>query len=99
MGFTNVVWESRSVEQLARDLTDGPGPGSVGEAGAAWVRVANELARVSTDFDAIVERFKASWDSGGSDAVSQKLVEFGRWIQSLALNAAGNGQKLSLIHI
>ncbi|QCH25769.1 PPE domain-containing protein [Mycobacteroides salmoniphilum] len=94
MGFTNVVWESRSAEQLARDLTDGPGPGSVGEAGAAWVRVANELARVSTDFDVIVERFKASWDSGGSDAVSQKLVEFGRWIQSLALNAAGNGQKI-----
>lgn len=94
MGFTNVVWESRSAEQLARDLVDGPGPGSVGDAGAAWVRVANELALVSSDFDRIVERFKASWSSDGSDAVSQKLTEFGHWLQAFALNAAGNGQKI-----
>ncbi|BBZ67180.1 MAG: PPE domain-containing protein [Mycolicibacterium insubricum] len=94
MGFTNVVWESRSAEQLARDLVNGPGPGSTGEAGAAWVRVANELGKVSADFDRIVERFKASWNSDGSDAVSKKLTEFGRWLQALALNAAGNGEKI-----
>lgn len=93
MGFTNVV-ESRSAEQLARDLVNGPGPGSTGEAGAAWVRVANELGKVSADFDRIVERFKASWNSDGSDAVSKKLTEFGRWLQALALNAAGNGEKI-----
>lgn len=94
MGFTNVVWESRSAEQLARDLVNGPGPGSVGEAGAAWVRVAGELAKVSTDFDRIVDRFKASWSSDGSDAVSQRLTDFGRWLQALALSASGNGQKV-----
>lgn len=99
MGFTNVVWESRSAEQLARDLINGPGPGSVGEAGAAWVRVAGELAKVSTDFDRIVERFKASWSSDGSDAVSQKMTEFGRWLQAFALNAAGNGQKIEEVAV
>ncbi|OHU92279.1 PPE domain-containing protein [Mycobacterium talmoniae] len=94
MGFTNVVWESRSTEQLARDLTDGPGPASVGEAGAAWIRVANELARVSADYDKIIERFQASWRSDGSDAVARKLVEFGKWLQAFALSAAGNGQRI-----
>lgn len=94
MGFTNVVWESRSTEQLARDLTDGPGPSSVGGAGAAWVRVANELARVSADYDKIVERFKASWRSDGSDAAAQRLAEFGKWLQAVALSAAGNGQRI-----
>jgi PPE-repeat protein len=55
MGFTNVAWESRSTEQLARDLTDGPGPMSVAQAGAAWERVADELASVSEEFDAVTE--------------------------------------------
>lgn len=94
MGFTNVVWESRSTEQLARDLTDGPGPASIGEAGAAWVRVANELARVSGDYDKIVERFKASWNSDASDAAARKLMEFGRWLQAFSLSAAGNGRRI-----
>ncbi|GAB5896288.1 PPE domain-containing protein [Mycolicibacterium mageritense] len=93
MGFTNVAWESRSTEQLARDLTDGPGPTSVGQAGAAWVRVANELASVSADFDKIVERIKASFASQGSEAATRKLEEFGKWLQAISLSAAANGQR------
>lgn len=93
MGFTNVNWESRSTEQLARDLTDGPGPNSVGQAGAAWVRVANELASVSADFDKINERIKASFASQGSDAATRKLEEFGKWLQAISLSAAANGQR------
>jgi hypothetical protein len=93
MGFTNVAWESRSTEQLARDLTEGPGPSSVGQAGAAWVRVANELTSVSTDFDKIIERIKGSFTSQGSDAATQKLEEFGKWLQAISLSAAANGQR------
>ena len=93
MGFTNVNWESRSTEQLARDLTDGPGPNSVGQAGAAWVRVANELAAASTDFDKTIERIKASFASHGSDTVTRKLEEFSKWLQAISLSAAANGQR------
>jgi PPE family protein len=93
MGFTNVAWESRSTEQLARDLTDGPGPNSVGQAGAAWVRVANELASVSADFDKMVERIRGSFTSQGSDAATRKLEEFGKWLQAASLSAAANGQR------
>ena len=93
MGFTNVVWESRSTAQLARDLTDGPGPGSVGEAGAAWVRVADELAAVSADYDSMVERLKTAWQSQGSAAVARKLEAYGKWLRDMSLAAATNGQR------
>jgi PPE family len=93
VGFTNVVWASRSTEQLARDLTDGPGPASVGGAGAAWVRVANEFAGISTDFDKLLTRLRTVWDSQASTAAAQRLEEFGKWLQAASLNAAANGQR------
>jgi hypothetical protein len=93
MGFTNVVWESRSAVQLARDLTDGPGPSSVGGAGAAWVRVANEFAAVSADYDKIIERLKTSWEGAGSAAAVRKLEAFGKWLHDMSLAAATNGQR------
>jgi hypothetical protein len=92
VGFTDVVWASRSTEQLARDLTDGPGPASVGGAGAAWVRVANEFASISADFDKLVTRLRTAWDSQASTAAVQRLEEFGKWLQAVSLNAAANGQ-------
>jgi hypothetical protein len=93
MGFTNVTWESRSTEQLARDLSTGPGPMSVGQAGAAWVRVANELAGISEEYDKLVEQFKTSFVSHGADAAASKLDDFGKWLQAASLSAAGNGQR------
>jgi len=89
MGFTNVAWESRSTEQLARDLTDGPGPKSVGEAGAAWVRVANEFASISEEYGKVVEKIKASFASDTADAMVGKLEEFGGWIQALTVGVPG----------
>jgi PPE family len=93
MGFTNVVWESRSTAQLARDLTEGPGPASVGGAGAAWVRVANEFAAVSADYDKLVERLKTAWESESSTAAARKFEEFGKWLRDMSLAAATNGQR------
>lgn len=93
MGFTDVAWESRSTEQLARDLTEGPGPASVGGAGAAWIRVANELASVSVDFDKLVARLQTVWASEASSAAAHRLEEFGKWLQAISLSAAGNGQR------
>jgi PPE family len=93
MGFTNVAWESRSAEQLARNLTDGPGPMSVGQAGAAWVRLAEEWASISAEYDKIVEKIKSSFSSQGAEAAARKLEEFGRWLQSVSLSAASNGER------
>jgi hypothetical protein len=93
MRFTNVAWESRSTEQLARDLTDGPGPVPVGQAGAAWVRVADEWASISEEYDKVVEKLKGAFASRGADMAARKLEEFGRWLQSISLSAAGNGER------
>jgi hypothetical protein len=93
MGFTNVAWESRNAEQLARDLTDGPGPASVGRAGATWERVADEWASISEEFDKIVDKIKSSFASQGADAAARKLEEFGQWLRSIGVSAATNGQR------
>ncbi|OBJ12691.1 hypothetical protein A5624_10615 [Mycobacterium sp. 1482292.6] len=93
MGFTNVAWESRSAEQLARGLTTGPGPMPVGQAGAAWVRVADEWASISKEYDKVVDQIKTSFASRGADAVARKLDEFGQWLRSASLCAADNGRR------
>ncbi|OBF30225.1 hypothetical protein A5724_23670 [Mycobacterium sp. ACS1612] len=93
MGFTNVAWESRSTEQLARDLTDGPGPRSVGQAGAAWVRVADEMASVAEDYGKLLDQVRAAFTSQGADVVIDKLEQFGGWLQAVSLSAAANGER------
>ncbi|MGH3723720.1 MAG: PPE domain-containing protein [Mycobacterium sp.] len=93
MGFTDVVWDSRSTEQLARDLTDGPGPASLGEAGAAWVRIANTLATASTDYKKILDVLRTAWVSDGSNAVVGRIEALGEWLEATAFNAAANGQR------
>lgn len=92
MGFTGVVWASRSTEQLARDLVEGPGPASIGSAGAAWIRVSNEFSSVSADFDKLMARLRTAWDSQASSEAAQRLTEFSNWLQAVSLSAAANGQ-------
>jgi len=93
MGFTNVAWESRSTEQLARDLTEGPGPTPAGQAGASWVRVANELAAVSEDYQKLADQLTGAFDSGAADAVVRRIQDYGNWLRAMSLSAAGNGQR------
>lgn len=93
MGFTNVAWESRSTEQLARDLTEGPGPTPAGQAGAGWVRVANELAAVSEDYRKLADQLRVAFEGGSADAVVRRIQDFGNWLQAMSLSAAGNGQR------
>jgi hypothetical protein len=93
VGYTGVVWESRSAEQLARDLTDGPGPSSVGDAGAAWERVATAFAAAADEYDELLDRIRTSWDSAHTTAVLTRLQQLGDWLRAKALNAAANGQR------
>ncbi|ANI41512.1 PPE domain-containing protein [Mycolicibacterium vaccae] len=93
MGFTNVAWESRSTEQLARDLTEGPGPTPAGQAGASWVRVANELAAVSEEYQRLADQLTGAFESGSADAVVRRIQDFGEWLRAMSLSAAGNGQR------
>lgn len=93
MGFTNVAWEARDTERLARDLTDGPGPAPVGQAGAAWVRVADQLAAIANDYQRIAEQLTTSFEGRTTGRAARRIDEFARWLQALALSAAGNGER------
>jgi hypothetical protein len=93
VGYTGVVWESRSAEQLARDLTDGPGPSSVGNAGAAWVRIANAYTAASAEYAQLLDRVRTSWESEHAPGVLARLEVLGGWLHAKALNAAANGQR------
>jgi hypothetical protein len=66
---------------------------SVGQAGAAWVRVADEWASISQEYDKIVEKIKGSFASRGADAAAGKLDELGQWLRSVSLSAATNGER------
>lgn len=66
MGFTNVAWELRSAGELARDLSDGLGPMSVSQVGAAWVRVADEWASISEEYDNPSKKIKNAFTAVGS---------------------------------
>lgn len=93
MGYTGVVWESRSTEQLARDLTDGAGPSSMGDAGAAWVRIGNAFTAAAAEYGRLVDQIQLAWQSEHSPHVRARLTELGDWLQAKALNAAANGQR------
>jgi hypothetical protein len=93
VSFTGVVWESRTTEQLARDLTDGPGPAPVGEAGAAWQRIANGFTAATDEYRQLLDRVRTAWDSTHSPEVLDRLHEFGEWLHAKSLNAAANGQR------
>ena len=73
MGFTDVAWESRSTEQLARDLTEGPGPASVGGAGAAQLHeaIALLLEAASRERPVVVVIEDLHWIDGASLAAMQ----------------------------
>ncbi len=93
MGFTNIAWESRSAVRLARDLTGGPGPVSIGQAGASWVRVADEWASIAEEFDKALEKIKSSFTSRSADVVTRRLDDFSQWLRSVSVSAAANGQR------
>ncbi|WP_101951162.1 PPE domain-containing protein [Mycobacterium sp. 3519A] len=93
MGFTNIAWESRSAAALAGNLTDGPGPTPVGQAGAAWVRIADELADVANDYNRTVDKLKGALVSQSGDAAARRLDDLGRWLAAVSLSAAGNGNR------
>lgn len=66
---------------------------SVGQAGAAWVRVADEWASISEEYDKVVEKLKTAFASRGADVAARKLDAFGEWLRSISLSAAGNGER------
>ncbi|MGW4367566.1 PPE domain-containing protein, partial [Nocardia takedensis] len=91
-GFTGVVWEARPPERLAHELTTGPGSAPLGEAAAAWGRVAASFAAAVVDYDRIMLAVRGHWRSGTSDAVLARISTMRDWLAETAAAAARNAE-------
>ncbi|WP_207840205.1 PPE domain-containing protein [Williamsia soli] len=94
-GFTNVVWQARPTEQLAKDLGDGAGLGSMADAGAGWTRLSAVLADAGVDYLRIMARLGISWESAHSDHAFAKLRTLAPWFVDAAAAAADNAGRVA----
>lgn len=92
-GFTHVVWQARSTEQLATDLVTGSGAGPLADAALGWSRASAALADAGVDYLRILARLGISWESATSDHAFGKLGAFAPWFADAAAAAAENAQR------
>lgn len=91
-GFTGVVWEARPTDQLARDLTGGPGSVPLVEAAAAWTGLAASFGAAVGEYDRIIAGIRGHWQSETSDDVVERLSAMRTWLTDIAAAAARNAE-------
>ncbi|MEE3850990.1 PPE domain-containing protein [Gordonia sp. LSe1-13] len=89
-GYTGVIWDARTTEQLASDLGDGAGPGPLAEAGLAWGRVASEMASAAAEYGTILAAMAVHWESGHTIESFEKLSRLAPWFAEAAAEAGQN---------
>ncbi|MFF0491331.1 PPE domain-containing protein [Nocardia sp. NPDC004068] len=92
-GFTGVVWEAREAGKLATDLTTGPGPVPMAEAGAAWARLAAAFGAAVVEYEVILTALRGAWQSSASDAVHERITTLRDWLGDTAGAAANNSAR------
>ncbi|WP_330233007.1 PPE family protein [Nocardia sp. NBC_00508] len=93
IGFTGVVWQARPTEQLARDLTTGPGAAPMADASTAWAKLAASFGAAVVEYDQIVAKIRESWRSGESEAVLERITKLRDWLVDAAAAAGQNAAK------
>ncbi|WP_067695640.1 PPE domain-containing protein [Nocardia jejuensis] len=89
-GFTDVVWDARQPEQLARDLVTGAGAIPAAEAGVAWGRLSAGFAAAAIEYERILENLGTAWESKNSSAFIERIRALRDWFTSSAAAAASN---------
>lgn len=90
VSFTGVIWEARPTEQLARDLSTGPGAKPMADASAAWARLGASFGAAALEYDQIVARIRQSWSSDESEAVIERIARLRDWLGEAAAQAGRN---------
>lgn len=93
-GFTGVVWEAREPQQLAQDLTTGPGSVPMAEAAAAWSRLATGFGAAVVEYEQVLAALRGAWQSGRSDAVIERVAALWDWLAEAAGAAAQNAARM-----
>ncbi|MEU0504993.1 PPE domain-containing protein [Nocardia sp. NPDC005998] len=92
-GFTGVVWEAREAGRLARELTTGPGPVPMAEAGASWSRLSLAFGAAVVEYQQILATLQNAWQSQGSNAVHERISKLRDWLADAAAQAANNATR------
>lgn len=92
-GFTGVVWDARTTEQLVSDLGAGAGPAPLAEAGLAWGRVASELASAATEYGTILATLGVHWESVHTSESFETLSRLVPWFADAAAAAGRNAAR------
>ncbi|MGO4615617.1 PPE domain-containing protein [Nocardia sp. 2YAB30] len=93
IGFTGVVWQARPTEQLARDLTTGPGAAPMADASAAWGKLAVSFGAAVVEYEKILAKIRESWRNGQSEAVLERITKLRDWLVDAAAAASQNAAK------
>ncbi len=89
-GFTGTVWDAVPPEQLARELTTGPGGIPTVEAGLAYAALAIGLGEAATEYRAILAVMGDAWGSSSSEDGLNQLAALSDWMDKITSAAQSN---------
>ncbi|MFF3228105.1 PPE domain-containing protein [Nocardia suismassiliense] len=89
-GFTGTNWAAVPAEQLAHELTTGPGAAPMGDAGLAYAEFAAGLGEVGTEFRAILSVVGGAWGSDSSEDGLAQLAGLSTWFDAITAAATDN---------
>lgn len=89
-GFTGTMWDAVPAEQLARELTTGPGVVPMAEAGLAYAALALHLGEAGAEYRAILAIVGNAWGSDSSAEGIARLAQLADWFDDLTTAAEHN---------
>ncbi|MET7768241.1 PPE domain-containing protein [Nocardia sp. NPDC005366] len=89
-GFTGTIWDAVPAEQLAHELTSGPGPGPMAEAGLAYTALAAGLGGAAAEFRAVLAVIGEAWGSHSNEDGLAQLARLADWLEDTSTAARDN---------
>ncbi|MGW4741954.1 PPE domain-containing protein [Nocardia xishanensis] len=89
-GFTGTNWEAVPAEQLAHELTTGPGGAPMADAGSAYAEFAAGLGAAGAEFRAILSIVGGAWGSDSSEDGLAQLAGLSTWFDVITAAATDN---------
>lgn len=89
-GFTGTNWAAVPAEQLAHELTTGPGAAPMADTGLAYAEFAAGLGEAGTEFRTILSIMGGAWGSDSSADGLAQLAGLSTWFDAVTAAATDN---------
>ncbi|MFC9437143.1 PPE domain-containing protein [Nocardia sp. NPDC057030] len=89
-GFTGTIWDAVPAEQLAHELTTGPGTAPMADVGLAYAELAVGLGAAGTEFRAILAVVGDVWGSASNEDGLAQLAQLADWFDEATAAAREN---------